>query len=378
MTRYQGPIIDVDIHHRCRSDSEIVEYLPARWRDYVHANPRESFPLTPPSTGVFGLGRSSGARRLDTFGDDGNFPGSDYTMLRTQVLDRFNYVRGILTHDVGATNHANPYFSIALTQALNDWNIDRWLGLDDRLYSVVLVPTAVPEEAAKEIRRVGSHPRMVSVLLAGNAFGRPFGDPVYHPIYEAAAEVGLSIAIHPSGTDGPTGETQMVGGPSTSYMEQVTDYPQPGMHYVSSFIVHGVFEKYPSLHVIIKEFGVAWLPYVMTRLDQNYKLLKLESPFVKILPSEYIRRHMRFSTQPIEASPKRGGTAMLLATVDGIEDLLCFSSDYPHWTMDDPQYVAGVLPADWADKVFFENACRFYRWDPSAVVSEHSGALVEM
>jgi predicted TIM-barrel fold metal-dependent hydrolase len=96
----------------------------------------------------------------------------------------------------------------------------------------------------------------------------------------------------------------------------------------------------------------------MWRLDREFELLKVESPWVKKLPSDYIREHFFFSTQPIEDSPEHGGIVQLLSTVDGIDDMLCFSTDYPHITMDDPMYVARMIPAAWHSKVFSANACR--------------------
>jgi hypothetical protein len=39
------------------------------------------------------------------------------------------------------------------------------------------------------------------------------------------------------------------------------------------------------------------------------------------------------------------------------------SSQYPHYTMDRPEYSARLLPAAWHRKVFFESACSVYGWD---------------
>jgi predicted TIM-barrel fold metal-dependent hydrolase len=141
------------------------------------------------------------------------------------------------------------------------------------------------------------------------------------------------------------------------------------MHYVSSYIVHGVFEKFPGLHVTIKEFGVAWLPYLIWRLDQGYDLLRLESSWVKKRPSEYIHENIRVSTQPIEDSPRPGDLARLLSTVPWLDDVLCFSTDYPHYSFDEPGYIARLLPDGWARKVFCDNACKVYGWTPPPVAA---------
>jgi hypothetical protein len=50
--------------------------------------------------------------------------------------------------------------------------------------------------------------------------------------------------------------------------------------------------------------------------------------------------------------------------------LLCFSSDFPRDSMDDPTYVARLLPRAWHRKVFCENPCRSYGWAVPAPVAQ--------
>jgi hypothetical protein len=105
MKRYHGQIIDVDVHHRPRNPGEIYAYLPKRWAGYAQQEGHASFPLAPPATMV-GLG--TGAARLDAWGEDGAPPGSSYERLCEQLLDRHNYARAILTHQLGDyAAHAN-------------------------------------------------------------------------------------------------------------------------------------------------------------------------------------------------------------------------------------------------------------------------------
>jgi predicted TIM-barrel fold metal-dependent hydrolase len=364
MSRYDGPVVDVDVHHRPKSDAEVVAYLPKRWQEYVNANPRMAFPLyPPPPTGGSVLGGGFGMQ-ADLIPPDGSAPGSDYRFMCEQLLDPGNYHKAVLTFYNGDWGgHLNTYFTRELHRAFNSWNLDTWLSIDDdRLMSVVALPSAEPEEAAKEIRRVGGHPKIVSALIGTNALGRPLGDPAYHPIYQAASEMGLSVAVHPSVIARPGPMMLGVGGGKTM-AEDVNGFAQQGMHYLTSLIVNGVFEKYSNLHFVIKEFGFTWVPGVMWKLDEHYDLLRLESPWIKRLPSEYIREHVRFSTQPIEESADRpDAMAELLRSFDGMEDLLVFSSDYPHPTMDEARFAERTLPAEWLPKVMCENACELYGW----------------
>ncbi|HUX87079.1 MAG TPA: hypothetical protein VMW65_08760, partial [Chloroflexota bacterium] len=91
-------------------------------------------------------------------------------------------------------------------------------------------------------------------------------------------------------------------------------------------------------------------------------LMRHESTWLKRRPSEYLPDHVRFTTQPLEESPQRQQLVEALEACEGLQDILCFSSDYPHWDADSPHYIAGRLPRSWHPKVFYENVRQFFRW----------------
>jgi predicted TIM-barrel fold metal-dependent hydrolase len=368
-TQYSGPIIDVDIHHHWKSPDAVIKYLPQEWKSYLQDNvPARSLQAPSPALGKF---LANGARMAESYPADGSFPGSDYPTLREQWLDKYPISHGILTHDVGDNGALlNQFFAEALCRAINDWNIDEWLSQDSRLYSVIVLPIGNPTAAAAEIRRVGQHPKIVGVTLSGNVLARPFGDPIYDPIYAAAEELGLVVTIHPTATGHRrTLRTLNAGGAPASTTVNASQFAQQAMHYISSYVSHGTFEKYPRLKVLIQEYGVAWLPWLLWRLDQNYEVMKAESPWLKRRPSEYVRDHIKLATQPLEESGEPKGLARMLESYEGMEDMLCFSSDYPHITADEPGYVARALPKGWAEKVFYQNAASLFDWEPKEAAS---------
>jgi uncharacterized protein len=361
---YDGPRIDPDVHHQWRDAEELIPYFSKKWREVIMRDGLGALSLDPPNLtypNVTGVNK-----RLDTFPPTGGPPGSDYATLKEQLLDKHNVTAVVLSFDTGQNAAVrNPYFAVESARAANDWTIDRWLdGRDDRLYGAMLTANAVPEEAAKEVRRIGRHPRIVEVLMDANPLGIPFGHPIYDPIHKAAAEMGLPITFH-IGMDGYGVASPTAGGLPGSRLEFHSLLPQGMIHNLVSFITHGVFEKYPSLKLSIVEAGVAWLPWLLWSLDSNYRLMKLETPWVKRRPSEYIFEHVRMTTQPFEDTPDGSQLTDMLETIDGVEGLLCFASDYPHWDADDPYYVARKLPASWLPKIFFENALNLLRWPSS-------------
>jgi uncharacterized protein len=375
MTRYNGPIIDVDVHHGWRTPADLANYLPREWRNLLEL-PGDALAPIDAAKGTFPNAYGHN-KRLDAYPPGGSPPGSDYETLRRQLLDAQGITHAILSFDVGTnTGVANPYLATAIARAANDWNLDNWLnGRDERLYGGILVPTQDPLSAAAEIRRLAGNPRLREVLVVANGLGKPFGHPAYHPIYEAAHEAGLPIAIH-NGGDNWIGTThQAAGGVPGSRLEWHTLAPQSTIHHLVSFITNGVFDKFPGLKLMIIEIGVAWLPWLMWSLDARYSDLRRENPRITRLPSEYLRERVRVTTQPLEMSPRRDQLIELLQSAEGIEDMLCFATDYPHWDTDDPLYVANHVPDGWLPKLFYANAADFFGFPAPAEIMPFAQVL---
>jgi len=349
-------VIDWDVHNSWSAAQELLPYLDPYHRDALvrgelpggrHSFPHAHRPWLHPE----------GFMRTDAVPEDGGPPGSDYDLLREQLLDRYDLEYAILTGEEGIeiSTLANPSFASALARAANDWMLAEWLARDPRLKGSLVVAPQDPVGAATEIRRLGGHPEFVQVLVSSGA-QRPYGDPFYQPIFEAAAEVGLPVAAHLGGQGGvnanPTG-----CGPPTFFWEAHALLSETGMGHVASLIAHGTFERFPDLRFVLIECGVAWLPALLWRLDADYKALRKETPWLRRLPSEYAAEHIRLTTQPLEQPKEELHLWAALEAIDG-ERTLLFASDYPHWDFDDPERVR--LPPAWRERVFGENARELY------------------
>jgi uncharacterized protein len=356
MAADRPPLIDCDFHNGWADARVLLPYLDPYFRDFLERGElpggRDSFPhahrpwLHP-----------EGFMRTDAVPPNGATPGSDYELVREQLLDRYDVEYAILTGDeaIEVSTLANPHLAGALARAYNDWMVAEWLPRDRRLKGSLVVAPQDPHAAADEIRRLGGHPDIVQVLVSTGS-QRPYGDPFYHPIWDAAAEVGLPVGAHLGGQGGvnvnPTG-----CGPPTFFWEAHALLCETGMGHVGSLIAHGVFERWPNLRFVLIECGVAWLPAIVWRLDADYKALRKETPWLKRLPSEYARDHIRLTTQPLEQAPDKRHLWSVLEAIDG-EHTLLFASDYPHWDFDDPTQLP--LPPEWKRRIFGENARELY------------------
>jgi uncharacterized protein len=367
MAGYQGPIFDADTHHNPRSDEELMPYFTEEWQEYI--NKWTSLPPDIAPSGVRSQIQSGPSIYQSPFRHAAGFVLSDpepkygepYDQFISDTMDRLGDQGAGITvaFNIGQYGSLhNPYYGAAVARATNDWNIDTWLSLpDDRIHSEVAISTSLPEEAAKEIRRVGGHPKIRAVCIGGNQTGRPLGDEVYDPIYQAAVDMDLAVTFHGISANRPGHHSQHTGG-TVGGIEYPALFTQEVPHFVTSLVTHGTFERFPRLRMLIKEVGVGYLPYTIMQLDAHYEQLKFESSWVKKLPSEYLRGHLWITTQPLEDSPDGPeDIKQLLGSCDELEDMLCFSTDYPHPSFDDPNWVARRIPEKWWRKVFVENAC---------------------
>jgi predicted TIM-barrel fold metal-dependent hydrolase len=126
---------------------------------------------------------------------------------------------------------------------------------------------------------------------------------------------------------------------------------------------------------VLNEWGTAWLPFALWRFDMEYREHREEVPWLTRLPSDYVRDHIRFTTQPLEEPGNRQDFSSLMGLVDGA-DLLIYSSDYPHHDFDNPQVAVGQFSDEQRARVFFENARAWYRLDDRLGVAEPVAARV--
>src|SRR5258708_38983288 len=112
--------------------------------------------------------------------------------------------------------------------------------------------------------------------------------------------------------------------------------------------------------LLCMEAGVAWLSFVMPRLDMTYRMRVSESPLLTRRPSEYIREFF-FTTQPLELSSDPRFLKMFVDACDGGDHLL-YASDYPHQDFDLPSVITDLpfLSDDEHRNILGLNAMRLF------------------
>jgi predicted TIM-barrel fold metal-dependent hydrolase len=353
-SRVVPSLIDCDVHPVVHGGIKaLFPYMTESWRRRFEAKLTEVAltPLTvrfaPPNGSVI---------RADAATPEGGAGGSNPQFMKEDLLDRHGIDYALLNclqPGALAAALAGPEESVMLCRAFNDFFLDRWVSEDKRFKYVMSASSQSPEDAATEIRRLGSDDGVVAVSLP--LLNTLMGTRHYYPIYEAAEEKELPIFVHVIGTDYVyQGAPQPVGGVQTSYAERFCCLPQIAQANLSSLVFSGILERFPKLTVVFVEYGFAWTLPLLWRMDKTWRSLRHETPWVKKSPIEYVHERVRLTTQPLDEPQEKEDLESFVGMLG--DDLLLFSTDYPHWDNDMPASSFRGFPAESRRRIFAGNA----------------------
>jgi predicted TIM-barrel fold metal-dependent hydrolase len=264
----------------------------------------------------------------------------------------------------GAANDKD--MALAILQAYNDWHIDEWCGsYPDRFIPMAIVPLWDPQLTAAEVRRVaakGCH----SITFTENP--ATLGFPSFHsdhwdPLWEACVETGTVVSVH-LGSSGQLAVTA----PDAPIDVMITLQPMNICQAAADLLWSRVFKQFPDIRFALSEGGTGWIPYFLDRVDRTYDMHHLWTgqDFGDELPSDVFRRHFLtcFIADPV---------GIQLRHMIGMDNI-AWECDYPHsdssWP-EAPEELAAVavdVPDDELDKITYQNAMRWYSYEPFAHV----------
>ena len=127
---------------------------------------------------------------------------------------------------------------------------------------------------------------------------------------------------------------------------------------IVSLLAEGVFSECPNLRVICLESGFGWLPTLLWRLNKEWRGIRQEVPWIDRAPADIVRERFRFTLQPVEV-PDAAMILRILAHV-GSDELLLFSTDYPHAHFEGENVLPDGLPEALIKKITRDNPLAAY------------------
>jgi uncharacterized protein len=335
--------IDCDIHPSVPNAAALMPYMQEHWREIIRIRGIDelnsiSYPARSPLTA-----------RPDWRPESGK-PAGTLERIQSECLDPFGSEIAICNCLYGVQLLFSEDMAAAFARAVNDWMVGELLNHDPRLRASIVVPIQNTELAVEEIERCAADPRFVQVLLLASG-DQPLGKRVYWPIYAAAERHNLPIGIH-AGSNYHNPPT--AAGWPTYYIEDYVAQAQAFQSQLTSLICEGVFNRYPDLKVVLLESGWTWLPAHLWRLTKYWRGLRTEIPWVDRSPTDIVRSNVRLSLQPTDAPPDAAGLERIMEHLQS-DELLLFSTDYPHWQFPDKEVIPRGLSADLVRKITIDN-----------------------
>jgi predicted TIM-barrel fold metal-dependent hydrolase len=218
------------------------------------------------------------------------------------------------------------------------WAYNRWLTEEvlpetkGRMYSMLSLPFSDPDASLRHVETFGARKGVTGFMVTTVRSSMAVHDNAYMKVYRAIEERGLGLAFHSA----PNWGEPIFKSCNRFFSVHALGFTWYNILHCTNWVVNGLCERFPKLPVMWVESGLAWIPFLMQRLDHEYMLRPSEAPLLKKKPSDYMR-DMYYSSQPMEVQDIEAMECTF--RMINAETQLLYSSDYPHWDFDLPSTI---------------------------------------
>ena len=168
----------------------------------------------------------------------------------------------------------------ALLRAYNDWLVD-FCSLDNaRLRPVGLIGLQYPDVAAREVERLAKNYNIRNITIRPNPInGKTIADKSLFEFWRACAEYNVAIGIH----EGAHCQLEATGANRfySHFAIHTCCHPMEQMMAFVALLEGGIFEEFKDTRVAFLEAGCSWLPYLLWRMDGEFKNMTMIFPRLK-------------------------------------------------------------------------------------------------
>jgi len=246
----------------------------------------------------------------------------------------------ILSLNSPGVEQMEPGDAVPCARDANDFLAEAIKRHPTRFAGLAALPIQAPAEAAKEFERCIRRLGFKGTNINGHTRGRYLDDPFFAPILECADALGVPIYLHPTVPHKPVADA-LYGGFSPTVSGVLASsgwgwHIETGIH-VLRMVLGGVFDRHPSLRVVIGHMGEA-IPFMLPRMNRNLnpQVTKLKREF-----GDYLRQNVHYTFGGFNFAP----TFLNLLLEVGV-DRIMFSVDYPYGSMEEAKSFLQHLPVN--------------------------------
>jgi predicted TIM-barrel fold metal-dependent hydrolase len=250
---------------------------------------------------------------------------------------------------------------VALARAYNRWLCETVLAHEPRIKSSLYLPINDPDATYKMVKDFAGKKGVIGFTICSPHYKAVY-DNSYIKTYALLEEMGLPLVFHGAFA---WGQDQSFSLCNRFMAVHALGFSWFNILHCTNWLCNGMPERFPKLKVVWVESGLAWIPFLMQRLDNEWMMRSSEVPLLKRKPSDYMRE-MHYSTQPMEMVQNREALELTLKMINA-ETQLMYASDYPHWDMDLPStiYDLPFLTEPAKRNILGGNAKRVFNLEPT-------------
>ncbi|MCH2171787.1 amidohydrolase [Myxococcota bacterium] len=216
-------------------------------------------------------------------------------------------------------------------RACNGWLADNCDAAAGRLLPVTTLDCSDLDWAIEELTRMRARNSRIFLIPGYPVNGIPPCHPQWDRLWSTATDLGMAPMLH-------VGFERSAFDPGWANLgtdvDQLRQFASSHLHVgaqtlLSAFVFNGVFERHPTLTLLLAELGVGWLPWFHRQIDgrivptSELFLGKWKYP---LKPSEYLTRNVRGT--PLSWATDQPVSRVIEELPD---EMIVFSSDFPHF-----------------------------------------------
>ncbi len=256
---------------------------------------------------------------------------------RIALMDESGVDVQVLSVTTPALHNLDANVSVPLARSTNNLLATAIAKHPTRFQGFATLPTAAPDEAARELERCVKQLGFHGAMLSGRTRDKNLDHPDFLPMFAMAEKLGVPMYIHPQIPQKAVRDT-LYGG-----FNDITDIAFStfglGWHYEAGIqfvrmILAGIFDKHPQLQMILGHWGEVVLFYT-ERLKNLSRVQTLKRPLLDVM------------RENLYVTPSGMGNELYFRhalDVVGIDRIL-FSADYPY------QYRPGGAPRQFLEQL---------------------------